>query len=112
MKKLAWLAAVSLTVNSYAAEAWWPQFRGPNCSGVSETARPPLAFAPGTNQLWKSSVSPGASSPVVWRDRIFLTAFDGGRLEVQAYSRKDGHQLWKREVPVTRLEEYNLAEGS
>ena len=52
------------------------------------------------------------SSPVVWSDRIFLTAFDAGQLEVHCYARKDGRQLWKRAVPVTKLEEFHSTEGS
>jgi outer membrane protein assembly factor BamB len=95
-----------------AAEAWWPQFRGPNCSGVSETAHPPTVFAPGTNQLWRVAVPAGMSSPVIWGDRIFLTAFDDGKLEVRCHARRDGQLLWKRVVPTTQLEEFHSAEGS
>jgi outer membrane protein assembly factor BamB len=95
-----------------AAESWWPQFRGPNCSGVSESARPPIDFGPGTNQLWKTPVPPGASSPCIWRDRIFLTAFEDGKLQTHAYQRSDGKLLWKREVRAEAIEEYNTAEGS
>src|SRR5258706_5834279 len=47
------VAFLFATAQAVAAEAWWPQFRGLNCSGVSETARPPSGFGPGTNQLWK-----------------------------------------------------------
>jgi len=104
--------ALFLAVHSFAAEAWWPQFRGPNCSGVSETAHPPVAFGPGTNQLWKVAAPGGMSSPSVWGDGIFLTAFDAGKLEVHCYSRKDGRQLWKRTVPAEKLEEFNSTEGS
>ena len=106
-------AALILTaVHSFAAESWWPQFRGPNCSGVSETAHPPAEFGPGTNQSWKIAVPGGMSSPVVWGDRIFLTAFDAGKLEVHCYARKDGQQLWKRAVPAEKLEEFHSTEGS
>jgi outer membrane protein assembly factor BamB len=112
MKYVLCFAAFSLVANSFAAEAWWPQFRGPNCSGVSETARPPVEFGPGTNQLWKVAVPSGLSSPVVWGDRIFLTAFDAGKLEVHCYARKDGKLLWKRTVPAEKLEEFNSTEGS
>ncbi len=97
---------------SFAAEAWWPQFRGPNCSGVSESAKPPAEFGPGTNQLWKTVVPPGPSSPCVWGDRIFLTALDSGRLEVVGFARGDGKSLWKREVPAEKLEEFHVTEGS
>ncbi|MBI3876569.1 MAG: PQQ-binding-like beta-propeller repeat protein [Verrucomicrobia bacterium] len=95
-----------------AADPWWPQFRGPNCSGVSESAKPPVEFGPGTNQLWKIAVPPGPSSPCVWADRIFLTAFDAGKLEVLCFARGDGKLLWKSAVPAEKLEEFHVTEGS
>jgi outer membrane protein assembly factor BamB len=113
MKLALAFVALCVTVHSaIAAEMWWPQFRGPNCSGVSETARPPAAFGPGTNELWKVAMPGGMSSPVVWNDRIFLTAFDAGKLEVHCYARKDGRQLWKRAVTAEKLEEFHSTEGS
>jgi outer membrane protein assembly factor BamB len=112
MKLTCCSVALFVAVHSFAAEAWWPQFRGPNCSGVSETAHPPATFGPGTNQLWKANVPGGISSPVVWKDRIFLTAFDAGQLEIHCYARKDGRQLWKRAVPAEKLEEFHSTEGS
>ncbi|MBI3880612.1 MAG: PQQ-binding-like beta-propeller repeat protein [Verrucomicrobia bacterium] len=104
-------AAGLISPSLHAAENW-PQFRGPNCSGVSESAKPPIVFAPGTNQLWKISVPPGASSPCVWGDRIFLTAFDGGKLETHCYARRDGKLLWKHAAPADKLEEFHSTEGS
>ncbi len=112
MKNIICSAALMVATNVFAAESWWPQFRGPNCSGVSESAHPPAAFGPGTNELWKVAVPGGVSSPVVWGDRIFLTAFDAGKLEVHCYARKDGRQLWKRAVPTEKLEEFHSTEGS
>jgi outer membrane protein assembly factor BamB len=54
----------------------WPQFRGPNASGVAEGAKPPVTFDVEKNQnvLWKTPI-PGiaVASPVVWGDRVFLT---------------------------------------
>jgi outer membrane protein assembly factor BamB len=112
MKKIICSVALSLVVQGLGAEAWWPQFRGPNCSGVSETAHPPAEFGPGNHQLWKVNIPSGMSSPVVWGDRIFLTAFDSGRLEIHCYARKDGRQLWKRVMPAEKLEEFHSTEGS
>jgi outer membrane protein assembly factor BamB len=105
---LAWLAA---GLNLAAADHW-PQFRGPNGSGVSETARPPTVFAPGTNQLWKVSVPSGASSPCVWGDRIFLTGFADGKLLTLCYARTDGKLLWQKAAPADQLEEFHSTEGS
>ncbi|MEN9572603.1 MAG: hypothetical protein RL514_458 [Verrucomicrobiota bacterium] len=113
MKSILWLFTFTIAAaTSHAAEAWWPQFRGPNCSGVSDTAKPPVEFGPGKNQLWKVSVPSGASSPCVWGDRIFLTAFADGKLETHCYARRDGKLLWKRVAPATQLEEFHATEGS
>lgn len=97
---------------THGSEGWWPQFRGPNACGVSDSAKPPVEIGPGTNQLWKISVPPGASSPCVWRDWIFLTDFDHGKLETRAYQRSDGRLLWTRVAPAETIEEFNLEEGS
>lgn len=94
------------------AETWWPQFRGPNASGVSETAKPPADFSPGTNQLWKTAVPSGASSPCVWGNWIFLTGFEDGKLLTLCYQRSDGKLLWKQDAQAKTIEEYNSTEGS
>src|SRR5580765_640486 len=54
---------------------WWPQFRGPNSSGVGE-GKPPVNFGPDQNVFWKTALGPGLSSPIIWEGRIFLTEFD------------------------------------
>src|SRR5258706_10580435 len=57
------------------AKASWPQFRGPNSSGIGE-GEPPVQFGPDQKALWKVAVGQGISSPIVWDRRIFLTEFD------------------------------------
>lgn len=70
---------------------------GPNGARTAEDARPPIRFGPGTNLLWKTALPPGHSSPVVWADRIFLTAFDGEikKLETLCLDRRTGKVLWR-----------------
>jgi outer membrane protein assembly factor BamB len=80
----------------------WAQFRGPNGSGVSNTTGLPVEFGPARNVVWKAPIPPGHSSPVLGRDRIFLTAFDGTKLLTICLDRKTGKQLWQREVPRNR----------
>jgi outer membrane protein assembly factor BamB len=106
------LALTLCAARGASGDSWWPQFRGPNGSGVSKSARPPVEFGPGTNQLWKISVPPGASSPCIWGDRIFLTAFDGGKLQTLCYQRSDGKLLWKGEASAEKIEEFHPEEGS
>ena len=95
-----------------AAETFWPQFRGPNGSGVALTAKPPLHFGPATNLLWKVALPPGYSSPCVWGERIFLTGFDDGKLETLCVRRSDGEILWHQTAPASQIEPFNKKEGS
>jgi outer membrane protein assembly factor BamB len=80
----------------------WPQFRGPNASGVSEERNLPVVFGPDQNVVWKTPVPPGHSSPVVAGDHIFLTAFEGEKLLTIALDRATGRILWRREAPRPR----------
>ncbi len=63
-----------LTYAAPAADAW-PQFRGPRSSGVGEGTGLPEAWSATENVLWKAKIpGRGWSSPVVWGDRVFVTA--------------------------------------
>ena len=96
----------------HAAEEWWPQFRGPNAAGVSDSATPPREFGPGTNQLWKAAVPAGSSSPCVWENRVFLSAFEDGKLWTLCLDRENGELLWKRDTQAAQIEEFHPTEGS
>ncbi len=61
-----------------AAAADWTQFRGPGGSGVSDAQGGPLRWSDTEGIVWKSDLpGPGASSPIVFGDRIFLTCYTG-----------------------------------
>lgn len=70
---------VSVTVVSVitllSAESNWPGWRGPLSNGVSDEKNLPTVWTPESNIQWKTELpGRGNSSPVVWGDRIFLTA--------------------------------------
>src|SRR5262252_5141335 len=98
----------------------WSQFRGPNGTGVAETTGLPVEFGPKTNVVWKTELPPGHSSPVLTRDRVFVTAYskvattarrfnahgqaspidkENYKLLVIAIDRATGKIAWEREVP-------------
>ncbi len=55
----------------------WGQWRGPLATGEAPSGNPPLTWdeADGTNIRWKTEIlGRGHSTPVVWGERIFLTA--------------------------------------
>ncbi len=61
----------------------WHQWRGPEGTGVSRTANPPLAWSESENVAWKVEIEgQGGSSPIVWNDAVFvLTAVDTGKVD-------------------------------
>jgi outer membrane protein assembly factor BamB len=118
------LAVVSIGLKASVADPKnWAQWRGPDMTGVSRTAKPPMEWSETKNIKWKVEVpGRGSSSPVVWNDRIFLlTAIPLGvtgpaqheprgalpkrgvhQFKVLALDRKTGKTVWER---VAREEE-------
>src|SRR6058998_2795333 len=90
----------------------WPQFRGPNGSGVADGQKPPVVFGPDKNVKWKMPVPSGLSSPIVAGDKLVITAFDGGKQYTIAYNRADGKEAWRTEAPAKQIEAYFKPEGS
>ena len=58
----------------------WPTWRGPERTGFAPRADPPLQWDGAKNVRWKAALpGRGASTPIVWGDRVFLTtAIDTG----------------------------------
>ncbi len=90
----------------------WPQFRGPNGSGVAPAAKPPVKIQPTNGALWKIDVPWSPSSPCVWEDWIFLTTFAEGQLQTRCFERKQGQAVWKNGVTADKIETFHRTEGS
>ncbi len=83
----------------------WPQFRGPNASGLCPSCgQMPTEFGPQKNVRWKTGVPVGNSSPVLIGDRIFLTAAEGDDLITMCLSRSTGKVQWRQSVRAARHE--------
>ena len=105
------LLALPLSMTSateaHARQSTWPQFRGPNGSGIAAPSESsPTEFGPSRNRLWNTPLPSGHSSPVIWGDRIFVTGFDKDRkkLEVIGLNRTTGAILWRQDVPNDQVE--------
>ena len=86
----------------------WPQFRGPNGSGLCPSCgQLPTEFGPQKNVLWKTELPVGKSSPILAGDRIFLTASEGDDLITMCLSRTTGKVRWRRSVRAARREAQN-----
>jgi outer membrane protein assembly factor BamB len=72
---------------STVADANWPQFRGPQASGVDTNASTPTHWDvdAGQNIRWRTSV-PGLAhaSPIIWNDRVYIaTAVRPGKADLK-----------------------------
>ncbi|MDX1981428.1 MAG: PQQ-binding-like beta-propeller repeat protein [Bryobacteraceae bacterium] len=78
----------------------WPQWRGPAGNGVSEETNLPLKWTNEENVTWKLPMpSRSGSTPIIWKEHIFLNVAEGDNLEAWAVDRNSAKVLWKR--PVT-----------
>src|SRR5215831_2586852 len=87
-----------------AATVNWPQFRGPNASGLSPDPAPvSWNIETGSNVRWQTPIPGlGHASPIIWEDRIYIsTAVKPGAKpdlkiglygDIDSYSETDPHQ--------------------
>lgn len=90
--------ALSAHVGSAAGEANWPQWRGPDGSGISTERGLPEEWGETKNVRWKTPLpGKGHSSPVVWGKRVFVTtAIEGAVVPgAKAVEHKVEGQVWK-----------------
>jgi outer membrane protein assembly factor BamB len=103
---IACLIASLASVQPLHAEDW-PQFRGPNCSGVSISRNLPTRFSETENVVWQVTLGDGIGSPVIVGGKVFSTAMTGPKtFAVLCHDAASGKELWKRELetgPLPRI---------
>ncbi len=108
---MSWPAALlALLAAAPLGAADWARFRGPNGTGVADGRPLPASLAPAA-AVWKVAMPPGYSSPVIFGERLFLTAHAGDRLLVLCLDRASGRELWRREAPRMRQEKLDRRNG-
>lgn len=88
-----------------AALQYWPQWRGPLGTGVAPHANPPVEWSEHRNVRWKRPLpGKGHSTPVVWGDRVFVTAAEpvGIALPPKYSGARGGHD----EAPITHRQRF------
>ena len=71
------IALTAMGLGSFASRAEagnWPQWRGPDGSGISTEKNLPSEWSPTKNIKWKTPIDGRAhSSPIVWGNKVFVT---------------------------------------
>lgn len=89
------------------AAKYWTRWRGPTGQGIVKTGKYTDKWSAADRVKWKVPVpGRGHSSPIVWRDYMFLTTAreDGAKMSMLAFRRSDGKALWETFVPSQGVE--------
>jgi outer membrane protein assembly factor BamB len=90
-----------------AVPAWdamqkeWPSFRGPGSNGAAHFTTAPTNWdiAAGSGVKWKTALElPGANSPVIWGNKLFVSGADATKREIYCYGTDDGKLIWKQSL--------------
>jgi outer membrane protein assembly factor BamB len=102
---------VLLAAGSLAHGENWPQWRGPRQDGVSIEKNLPATWSSTENIAWRMELpGPAGSTPIIWKDRIFLTSSDKKDL-VLLCADTSGKPLWKRVLTGGNVD-YRKDEGN
>lgn len=112
-------AMVGIGAMAIAAAADWPRFRGADGSGISDARELPVSWSDTENIVWKRELpGSGASSPILWGERVYITGYSGyGEGEGAAGTRDElqchlvcldgatGEVVWDRAVTASPEEQ-------
>jgi outer membrane protein assembly factor BamB len=112
-------SSIEFVMPSPGAEKQWPCFRGPTWQGIVLDTNVPLAWSDTQNIRWRLKLpGRGNSSPIVWGDRLFVTAESEPRPDDAPLMAKDeapdrlllcfstdGKLLWQHTVPRPAVHE-------
>lgn len=83
----------------------WPAWRGPTGQGICEEKGLPTKWSKTEKVKWRVALpEPGNSTPIVWKDRVFVTQSVGERRTLMCFDRKDGKLLWQQGVATKEKE--------
>lgn len=93
----------------------WPQWRGPSLNGLSAEKNLPVKWTAEENVAWKVAM-PGwsGSTPVIWRDRIFLNVAEGDAMFLWCVDKLKGTVLWKKPLGAgnVKMRKQNMSSPS
>jgi outer membrane protein assembly factor BamB len=98
---------VLLSLSAIASSSNWPQFRGPDGSGLSDQAAPTTwDLESGKNICWQQSIPGlGHACPIIWEDRVYIATAvkPSGKSDLKVGIYGDGASYTEKEPHQWRL---------
>ena len=107
------LAALCVAASAVAGELTdWPRWRGPHDEGCAPAGAYPAAWSASSNILWKMPLpGRGCSTPIVWQQRIYVTAPLAGQDALLALD-ADGKTLWQTQFGAEKPGKHRAGSGA
>ena len=91
--------------NSSSYNHNWPQWRGPEASGVAPTGNPPIEWSETKNVKWKIEIpGKGHSTPIIWEDKIFVTTAIETEQKIEKKETEATESTGRRRMPGLEAE--------
>ncbi|MGC1274820.1 MAG: PQQ-binding-like beta-propeller repeat protein [Planctomycetaceae bacterium] len=114
MKRI--VACLLLVLSSWPAAAgdWpaaagdWPAWRGPLGTGIADETGVPVEWSATKSVKWKTPLpGPGNSTPIVWKDAVYLTqaSQDGRERSLISFTCESGEAIWKKTIVYDQKEQ-------
>ena len=90
----------------------WPQWRGPDRTGVVPAGGPGPTNLPATPKvLWRLTIGGGFSSPVVAAGKLVYLDAQDGRETAHALDARSGQELWRAAYDEAFGDEWGPGQG-
>ena len=86
---------------SAAGAGDWPHWRGPHFNGSTDERNLPSVWSQTEGIAWSVELAGcSAATPIIWKDRVFLSGVDAGRdmLLAMCFDRLSGKLLWQHDI--------------
>jgi outer membrane protein assembly factor BamB len=114
-RKLLFALVITLLAGKIILADNWPQWRGPHLNGVSSEKNLPARWGTEENIAWKLPLPAwSGSTPIIWRERIFLNVAEGDNLYLWCVERSKGSPIWKKLLGSgnTKMRKQNMSSPS
>jgi len=106
------MIVTTAAVASMAAADDWPHWRGPTRDDISSEPSGWNGESWIQNELWKTKVGEGSSSPLVVGDHVYLTGWSDNQDTLFCLEAATGTEAWKQSYPSPRYGRHAVGDQS